>query len=181
MTTMDRAKECLARITKELGEDIAAQSCINDGFVDVLHGLGFTPRCSLEIGTLRGLSAVALAWFSHSVVSIDVQRNADLDRVLGLAPRMIRERIATVVVPDNDVKAVLVANMNFQFAFIDGGHTVGQVSLDFGLARRCGTVLFHDYPASGSGCDGVGQVIDGLAEGDGQCELRAPFMWWRAK
>lgn len=181
MSTADKAKAAVARIVKECGERVLAQSAVGDGLADVMHSFGRTAECCLEIGTLRGLSSVVLAYFSRSVVTIDVERHPDLEKVLSLLDRDIRDRIATIQVQDNDDKALLISRLNFDFAFIDGGHTEGQVAIDFGLTRRCGELLFHDYPASGSGCNGVDLILKGPMAADGQIELRPPFAWWRAE
>lgn len=181
MTRVDRAKTAVAKIVAQLGKGVLAQSSVGDGLPDVLHSLGRTPQCCLEIGTLRGLSAVVLAHFSQSVITVDLDWNVDLAKVLALVDREIRNRIAAVQVGDNSDKALFVNRLNFDFAFIDAGHTEGQVAIDFGLTRRCGEMLFHDYPASGSDCDGVGIVLNGAIAADGNVERRPPFAWWRAK
>jgi len=180
LKTWERAQRRIDGIVANLGGGIAAQSAVGDGLCKILHGLvHIKPACCVEVGTLRGLSAVALAHFCGTVITIDVARHPDLGRVMELVPPMIRDRIATVVVPDNDAKAALIQQLTFQFANIDGGHSELQVAIDFGLVRRCGSVLFHDYPASGSGCDGVKIAMDKV--GQGSIEARPPFAWWRAE
>jgi predicted O-methyltransferase YrrM len=180
LQTWERAQRRIDSIVEAVGGNVRAQSAVGDGLCKVLHALvAVKPECCVEVGTLRGLSAVALAHFCGTVITIDVERQPELRQVLSLCPRHIRDRICPVIIPDNDAKAALIQRLDFQFAYIDGGHTEGQVALDFALTRRCGRVLFHDYPASGSGCDGVKVVLDKVT--DGVVEPRVPFAWWRAE
>ena len=177
--SVEKAQSVIARLTDALGPGIVGQSAVGDGLADQLAGRRFTSI--LEIGTLRGIGAAVLACFAESVISLDVHAHPERDAVLAALPRDIRDRIAPVVVPDNDAKVLLVGQLNFEFAFVDAGHTVGQVRIDYNITRRCGEMLFHDYPNSGSGCNGVGLVLDAEGERDGVVERCQPFAWWRAR
>lgn len=182
MTTADKANDLVRRLGEKTGIDLLAQSSVGDGLAAQVESLGRRFRTILEIGTLRGVSAIVLAHFAENVITIDVERNRDLGEIYKWLPRDIGQRIGTVLVPDNDAKARRVNALNFDFAFVDAGHSELQVSIDFGLCRKCGIVLFHDYPASGSGCNGPGIVLDGLRErGDGVVTTCEPFGWWRAQ
>ena len=177
----EEAQACIDKIVATLGENVTAQSCINHKFCERLQArlVPALPKCCVEIGTMRGLSAVALAHFCGTVITIDVAWPPELAQVLDLCPRHIRDRIAPVLIPDNSAKAALIQRLDFDFAYIDAGHTEGQVALDFALTRGCGQVFFHDYDASDNGCNGVKVMLDKVT--DGIMTPRPPFAWWWTK
>ena len=180
----EKANRIIQSIKGAVGEKVVAQSSVGDGLAERLEeGLkGRRWNTVLEIGTLRGLSACVLACFAENVITIDCEPHDDRAKVFGAVGRDIRNRISSIVIPDNDAKVILVRHLTFDGAFIDAGHTEGQVALDFSLARSCGEMLFHDYPKSGSGCNGVGIVLDAAtAAHDGVVTVCEPFAWWRAK
>ncbi len=103
----------------------------------------------LEIGTYRGVSAAAMAQYCRQVITVDLlqgKREANgehFDRYefwesLGI------ENVLLILVEDDLDKAEKLADLTFDFAFIDGDHGPG-VAKDFELVKRCGRVLFHDY------------------------------------
>ena len=180
----DRAEQCIAALTAKEGKAVAACSSVGDGLADRMAGNGLHYGIILEIGTYHGASAVVLAHFADRVITVDVtppsDRQALRDIYRWLAPE-IAARICQVWVPDNAAKATLVASLHFDMAFLDGGHSEMQTALDFRITRKCGTCLFHDYPMSGSGCDGPGIVLDRASdENDGVVTTCEPFGWWRA-
>ena len=180
----EKANCIIQSIKAVVGEKVVAQSSVGDGLAEKLEaGLaGRRWNTVLEIGTLRGLSACVLACFAENVITIDCDPHEDREKVFKAAGKDISNRISSVIIPDNDAKVILVRHLVFDGAFIDAGHTEGQVALDFSLAKRCGELLFHDYPKSGSGCNGVGLVLDGAtAAGDGVVTVCEPLAWWRAK
>jgi hypothetical protein len=175
--SVEKSDRVVAAIVAVVGPEVHSQSSVADGLAKQLEGRRW--NTILEIGTLRGLSSAVLACFAEKVFTIDVEENADRPKVYGALDRDIRNRICSIVVPDNDAKVLLVRALSFNFAYIDAGHTEGQVAIDFGLTRRCGEMLFHDYPASASGRNGVSLVLDATKEGVvTPCK---PFAWWRAK
>jgi len=116
-------------------------------FERVLAGKGC--RTALEIGTYRGVSAAEISQHVERVVTVDLRfgRMEQLGdkhdrhefwRSLGI------ENVWLELVHDDTEKAALIERLEFDFAFIDGGHSRASVELDFNLVRRCGRVLFHD-------------------------------------
>lgn len=178
MTPAERANTLVKQLVEKEGEGIVAQSAVGGGLAQRLEATGRRWQTILEIGTLRGLGAIVLAHFAENVISVDVQEDPQRRDVMKWVPRDIRNRIATVVVPDNEAKVILVRHLDFKMAFLDAGHTEGQVAIDFAITNRCGEMLFHDYPASGSGANGVGILLDGIDRGI--VERCQPFAWWRA-
>jgi len=182
MTRAEKAMGLIGQLAEKVGFDPFAQSSVGDGLAAQMEANGKHYRTILEIGTLRGVSAVVLAHFAENVITIDVERHKQLPDILKWLPRDTAQRISTVLVTDNDSKARLVNALSFDFAFIDAGHSELQVSIDFGLCRKCGAMLFHDYPMSGSGCNGPGLVLDAARDrGDGVVTTDPPFAWWRAE
>lgn len=175
--SVEKADRVVAAIVAAVGPDVHSQSSVADGLAKRLEGRRW--NTILEIGTLRGLSSAVLACFAEKVFTIDVEQNADRPKVYAALDRDVLSRICSIVVPDNDAKTLLVRALPFDFAYIDAGHTEGQVSIDFSLTRKCGEMLFHDYPASASGRDGVSLVLDALKEG--VVTVSKPFAWWRAR
>ena len=181
--SVEKAGRIIETIKGVVGESVVAQSSVGDGLAERIASAlaGRRWNTVLEIGTLRGLSACVLACFAENVITIDCEPHEDRKKVFAAVDRDISNRISSVIIPDNAAKTILVRHLVFDAAFIDAGHTEGQVSLDFSLAKRCGEMLFHDYPMSGSGCDGVGLVLDAaMAAGDGVVTVCEPFAWWRA-
>ena len=183
-TARERAEKTIANLVEKEGNKVCACSSVNDGLAAQMEGNGKRYRRILEIGTFHGVSAVVLTHFADTVITIDVtppsERQALREIYRWLSVGM-KSQIATVWVPDNDAKRLLVNGLDFDMAFIDGGHSELQTTIDFEITRRCGTLLFHDYPMSGSGCAGPGIVLDGARErGDGVVTTDPPFGWWRA-
>lgn len=175
--SVEKAEQVVSSIVAVVGDQAHSQSSVADGLAKQLAGRRW--NTILEIGTLRGLSAAVLACFAEKVFTIDVENTPGRSDVFGALTRDIRNRICSIIVPDNDAKVLLVRALSFDFAYIDAGHTEGQVAIDFSLTQKCGEMLFHDYPASGSGANGVSLVLDALTEG--KVTACKPFAWWRAK
>jgi hypothetical protein len=83
------------------------------------------------------------------------------------------------VVPSDAAKRRFIDSLTFDLAVVDGNHFREPVKFDFECVRRCGLVLFHDYPASGTDADGVGYLLDEIRPA-GIIERCPPFAWWRA-
>lgn len=147
----------------------------------VLAGKGY--RHALEIGTYRGCSTAAMAQHVEHVTTIDlrhgyVEREGGFDRLafwhsLGL------HNIRFMQVTDDADKARMVAALDFDFAFIDGGHDAASVRCDFDIVKRCGRVLFHDYDTSGR--PGRHHVYDFVNELPAdEVEIIGEFAMWSA-
>lgn len=131
----------------------------------------------LEIGTCQAVSAAILSCFADTVVTIDVMARPQELLVIDLADAI--DRIIPIVAGTEAAKKRLIAALSFDLAFVDGNHRHPAVRDDFEMVRKCGTVLFHDYPRSGSGQDGARVLLDEIRP-KGNIERCPPFAWWRA-
>lgn len=147
----------------------------------VLAGKGY--RRALEIGTYRGCSTAAIAQHVEHVTTIDlrhgiVEREGGFDR-LAFWDSLGIKNISFVQVTDDADKALVVDALDFDFAFIDGGHDEVSVRRDFGMVRRCGRVLFHDYDTSERpGLRHVYDLVNALPSGE--VEIFDNFAMWSA-
>ena len=148
--------------------------------IDVLEKRNQRYSAALDIGTARGMSALILAHWADHVYTIDIYKSEWVPRIWEEAG--VADRITSFVVindPPGKKKAKVIAKITFDMAFIDGNHCRGGVLLDYKLAKRCGLLLFHDYPKAYHGADGAGWVLGNQAEGV-VTDMR-PFAWWEAK
>ena len=106
----------------------------------------------IEIGTHNGLSAAVLTQYCRRVFTFDICcRNGDMVwDMLGVrdkislfvgTPEMIETEIKYIQEEWNLRKVPL----NFNLAFVDGGHHEWEVWHDFEMVKFTGKVLFHDY------------------------------------
>lgn len=116
-------------------------------FERVLAGKGY--RTVLEIGTYRGVSAAEMSQYCERVVTFDLKRG----RLESLGESCDREafwgslgisNIELRLVGNDEEKRRQIAALDFDLAFIDGGHDAKSVAFDFSITKRCGLVLFHD-------------------------------------
>jgi len=151
-------------------------------FDAVLSGKGY--RTVLEIGTYRGCSAALMSQYCERVITIDLRHGQleasgqHFDR-RAFWDSLDATNIDLHLVEDDDDKAALIASMEFDFAFIDGGHDAASVRRDFDLVKRCGRVLFHDYADNGRPeKDHVFQFVNSLT--GGHVEVMGVFALWEA-
>jgi len=140
----------------------------------------------LEIGTLRGWSAVCLAAFADTVITVDIAGESmpGMLRAAGcgaIAEQLIDQaglvdRVIPLVVASDAAKAALVSRLSFDLAFIDGDHSRDGVAFDFAITRRCGSVLFHDY--THERWTGIREFVDALPAAE--VETDDTFAWWRS-
>lgn len=138
-----------------------------------MKGRGY--RVALEIGTYRGASAAAMAEFCDQVITIDLQHGQaeGFDRFAFWRSLGV-DNVDLRLVANNAEKAELIAGLDFDFAFVDGAHDE-TVVLDFGMVRKCGRVLFHDYsPHPGH----VFRLVNSLPREE--VETRDIFALWTA-
>ncbi len=148
----------------------------------VLSGKGF--RTALEIGTYRGVGAAEISQYVDQVITIDLRYGRrqqlgekmdprDLWRELGIT------NIEFVEVEDNSEKWGRMANMAFDFAFLDGAKDPS-IAEDFARVKHCGHVLIHDNERRGKPeLDHVVDFIDSLPPS--QVKKMDLFAYWTAK
>lgn len=161
---------------KAVGDDVVARSCMKDEPWKLLDGKHF--NAVLEIGTCCGLSAMVLAHYAEVVITVDIERHPLLDATLAVFNAGLQSRISAIHVRNDHDKRLLVRQLDFDMAFVDGQHTLAGCELDFLITKKCGSVLFHDYPCSSPDHRGVGLFVDSIAEGT--VERMPPFAWWTA-
>lgn len=142
----------LERIVSLYGDDVLRKSAMNirDGggvFEQVLKGKGY--RHVLEIGTYRGVSAAEISRYVERVTTIDLmqgklERNSERFDRSAFWESLGCDNITLIQVMDDIEKRTFVDSMEFDLAFIDGGHDARSVRADFDMVKRCGRVLFHD-------------------------------------
>lgn len=145
--------------------------------IDVLEERNQRYASVLEIGTARGMSALILAHWADVVHTIDIYHSKWIPEIFIEAG--VEGRVVPIVVADDKEKAKVIQELTFEMANLDGDHTRAAVQLDFDLAKRCGLLLFHDYPQAYPGADGVGWVLG--RQKDGIVIDRTPFAWWEAR
>ena len=188
-----REKDFYEYTKREFGDRFIRHSCVScprleNIFRDFLRMI--KPKVVLELGTYRGTSTAVLAHYaSEKVIAVDmVPRLEILEfwRATGVI-----QKIEYYIVENDEDKKDLVGHLDsdFDFAFIDDDHTFEGVSLSFGLAEKCGRVLFHDYFNDylkiagigdwGEAEPGVKRFVDALPKDE--VTIREPFAYWRRK
>lgn len=137
--------------------------------------LRLKPKFMLEIGTCRGVTTAYMSQFVEQIVTIDVKdypgRKEFWDE-MGIK----RSNVIFQKVNDESEKRKFIQELDFDFAFVDGGHRRPWPEQDFEMVKRCGRVLFHDYSDDWK-YDGVKEIVDKL----GNCEIKKPFAYWENK
>lgn len=130
----------LVRIYERFGTPAFRRSSVLEGFENFVKANGFTGDTVVEIGTLKGLTAIVLARYFRRVVTIDIiddPQKIEFVTVLSIG------NVEFINVRDNAAKYEAIAGLRFDAAYCDGDHTHDTVQ-DFEAVRRCGRVLFHE-------------------------------------
>lgn len=126
-------------------------------FIDEIN-----PKTIVEIGTYKGFTTAFMSQFCDKVITFDLvdgrveQVNDNSIKRQALWDDLGIKNIHQHLVKNNKEKAEIINNLDFDFAFVDGGHQYHEVSLDFNLVKKCGNVLLHDYDFT----EGPGQKND---------------------
>ena len=107
---------------------------------------------AVDIGTCNGIATAYIAQFANKVYTFDIKERPVMHKVWD--DLEVRDKIYFYVIKgrdDNlskDKRAIdmggVLDNINFDFAFVDDGHSENDLEEDFKLVQRCGKVLFHD-------------------------------------
>lgn len=137
--------EAVMKALKIYGPKILARTSITGEFEAFLERIAANGECALEIGTYNGLSAVVLARFFKRVVCVTLEEpGVDLDLKRRVWRDLGFDNIEAVDLPEEAAKRAAIADIPFDFAYLDGDH-VNCTASDFRLVERCGRVLFHEY------------------------------------
>ncbi len=132
-----------------------------------------SPPTIVEIGTDKGVTAIALARIAPLVITVDVAQNplrAEVWRSQGVT------NVLSLVVPDNEHKHRLAQYLSqVGIVFVDGDHSRDGCAFDFALAQMItDAVLFHDYHEAYA--EGPRAVVDALEVA--HVIKDRPFAWW---
>lgn len=153
-------------IKEEFGQRYIRCSCIADESTEKLFCEFITKHKInhvVEIGTFFGTSALAFSLIADKVTTIDIKEWTEAKYLWGALPA-VAHKITQIIVSSEKEKADILDNLNFDFAFLDGGHSYSCVRLDFEITKKCGRVLFHDYFTAEDDIPGIDFKID-IAKG----------------
>ena len=173
------------RISAIAGPNVFRKSALNirdgAGVLERVLGTGRYRRV-LEIGTFKGATAAFMAQFCEHIDTIDLEygRLEQLGETFdhrAFWDAAGSDNIELHLVRGAVEKAALIAELNFDLAFIDGGKN--DVARDFASVKHCGAVLFHDYASRGQrSLDAVYNFVNGLPQE--QVKIMDIFALWRA-
>lgn len=159
----------LMTVFKRYGPAAFRRSSVLEGFEPFIKAQNFRGKVCVEIGTLKGLTAIVLARYFDRVTTIDI---VDDPLKHEIAASMGIRNIEFITVKDNAEKARVIADLDFDGAYVDGDHARDTES-DFALVKRCGRVLFHEHwPAQ--------PAVMALAGRLGNVATQGKFALWRA-
>jgi hypothetical protein len=161
----------LMAVFEKYGPAAFRRSSVLEGFETFIKAHEFRGHTVVEIGTLKGLTAIVLARYFTRVVTIDVvddPQKREIAEMLGI------KNIAFVNVRDNAEKADVVAAVKFDAAFVDGDHA-RDTETDFALVERCGRVLFHEHWGAQPP---VMKLVDGALCARGSVVTRGKWALW---
>lgn len=131
----------LLQVFERFGVAAFRRSSVLEGFEAFIKAHDFRGGTCVEIGTLKGLTAIILARYFERVVTIDIvddPQKREIADMLGVS------NIEFVNVRDNAEKAAVIRALDFDAAYIDGDHAADTVT-DFALVKRGARALFHEY------------------------------------
>ena len=131
----------LLSVFSHFGIGVFRRSSVLENFEIILGKTNFSGKRCVEIGTCNGLTALVLSRHFDEVVSIDIVPNDlkhEIAKFCGI------QNVRFLDCKDNADKAAIINGMSFDAAYVDGDH-IRDTESDFGLVRRCGRVLFHEY------------------------------------
>ena len=153
MNTLDEEKLFYARfwallndadlmaVFKVYGPAAFRRSSVLEGLESFIKAQRFTGEACVEIGTLKGLTAIVLSRYFERVTTIDI---VDDPQKHEIAASLGIRNINFITVKDNAEKAKVIECLDFDGAYVDGDHA-RETESDFALVKRCGRVLFHEH------------------------------------
>ena len=188
----------IKRLEKKFGKGIGVGSCLafESDFRYFLDQI--KPKIFVDIGTFKGLSAGFVAkYYADIVYTLDIDRGEGLtgygiSRECGQKELEIKYKVWDYLGVRDKIKEftlnidsqyqekkIILENIEFDMALLDGDHQYKYVKQDFGLVRKCGAVLFDDYYLARA--DDVRIFISEVERQGEQIEMGVRFVLWRAK
>lgn len=130
----------LLSVYQRFGGEVFRRSSVFHGLAKILSDNNVRGKTCFEIGTWNGLTSVVLSKFFDRVVTIDIAHNQqkhDIIKHLGIT------NIECIDIQNNSAKAGIIADLDFDFAYLDGDHA-NDTEMDWELTKHCGRVLFHE-------------------------------------
>lgn len=131
----------LVEVFKAYGPEAFRRSSVLEGFEDFLKIANVRGHTCLEIGTLKGLTAIVLSRYFKKVITIDILHDPmkkDIAKMLGVT------NVQFLDVANNEEKASIIKRLTFDCCYSDGDHA-HDTHTDFALVRHCGRVIFHEH------------------------------------
>lgn len=143
------------------------------------------PKFVVEIGTYKGIAALYMSQFCKRVYTVDLLDGKLEGEEKSKTPIRTKlwehfgvENIWFQPVKCNHSKERFLKKIDFDFAFVDGDHSYEGAEYDFGLVKRCGRVLFHDYSKSkAEKRNGVYNFVNTLPKE--QITVKGIFAYWQ--
>jgi hypothetical protein len=130
----------LLAIHQRFGGEVFRRSSVFHDLKRFLEQCDVRGDTCLEIGTWNGITAVILSRMFRRVVTMDIFHNPVRHEILS---HLGISNVEFIDLEDNEHKARLVRDLDFDFAYLDGNHAE-DTELDWSLANRCGRVLFQE-------------------------------------
>lgn len=160
----------LMTIFERYGPTAFRRSSVLENFEQFIQEHNFSGKTCVEIGTLKGLTALILSRYFDRVVSIDIVNDPvkyEIAALFGIS------NIAFVNVRDNREKAEVIEAVQFDAAYMDGDHKADTPE-DFRLLKRGGRILAHEH------WDAQPIVQQTLASHSGVIQASGKFAIWTA-
>ena len=164
------------KIIDKYGSGILTRSALNlkDGYEDLVYFLSKRKiKTAVEIGTFRGLTSCVISQYCDNLITIDIENglveNYETRQLVKKYPRrkaiwkeLDITNIRQVIINNNQEKADLLKDIEYDFVFIDGDHSYEGVKYDYELVKECNQILFHDYDRREGKSSPVRDFIDTL-------------------
>lgn len=131
----------LLSVCEKFGIGAFRRSSVLEGLDEFLRTHDVRGHTCVEIGTLKGLTAIVLARYFERVITIDIKDDPlkyEIADFLGV------RNVEFINVRNNAEKAEVINAVVFDCAFVDGDHA-RDTDTDLALVERCGQVLFHEH------------------------------------